>query len=76
MDVGGGRGWLRGGGAIGPAEGGLVEGGRGMRMIAIRAALTVAAVYGYFLLFAQFAFVALVARGRHGDRMAKSWRSG
>ncbi len=38
----------------------MVEGGRHMKMASFRAALAVAAVYGYFLLFAQFAFVALL----------------
>lgn len=37
-----------------------------MNSMAVRAAFTVAAVYGFFLLFAQFAFVELVRAAGHG----------
>jgi mono/diheme cytochrome c family protein len=39
--------------------------------VAIRAAITVAAVYGFFLLFAQFAFVELIRGAGHGVAVEK-----
>jgi cytochrome c oxidase cbb3-type subunit 2 len=38
----------------------LVEGGDAVNRLAMRAALSVAAVYGFFLIFAQFSFVELL----------------
>ena len=37
-----------------------------MKGVAIRAAITIASVYGFFLLFAQFAFVELLRGAGHG----------
>jgi cytochrome c oxidase cbb3-type subunit 2 len=42
-----------------------------MNRVAIRAAITVAAVYGFFLLFAQFAFVELIRGAGHGVTVEK-----
>ena len=42
-----------------------------MNRVAIRAAITVAAVYGFFLLFAQFAFVELIRGAGHGEAVEK-----
>jgi cytochrome c oxidase cbb3-type subunit 2 len=44
----------------------MVEGGPGVNSTATRAAATVASVYGFFLLFAQFAFVELIRAAGHG----------
>jgi cytochrome c oxidase cbb3-type subunit 2 len=41
----------------------MVEGGAPVNRIAVRAAVTVAAVYGFFLIFAQFAYVELLRAG-------------
>ncbi len=37
-----------------------------MKVVTVRAAVTVASVYGFFLLFAQFAFVELIRTAGHG----------
>ncbi|MFM2197446.1 MAG: hypothetical protein RLZZ505_878 [Verrucomicrobiota bacterium] len=42
-----------------------------MNRVAIRAAITVASVYGFFLLFAQFAFVELIRGAGHGVAVEK-----
>jgi cytochrome c oxidase cbb3-type subunit 2 len=42
-----------------------------LNLIALRAMLTVAAVYGYFLLFAQFAFIELIRAGGNGGLAEK-----
>lgn len=42
-----------------------------MNRVAIRAAMTVASVYGFFLLFAQFAFVELIRGAGHGVAVEK-----
>ena len=44
----------------------MVEGGAGVKTVAFRAAITVASVYGFFLLFAQFAYVELIRGAGHG----------
>lgn len=42
-----------------------------MNRVAIRATITVASVYGFFLLFAQFAFVELIRGAGHGVEVEK-----
>lgn len=44
----------------------MVEGGNAVRLLAFRASVVVAAVYGFFLIFAQFAFVELLRAGGAG----------
>jgi cytochrome c oxidase cbb3-type subunit 2 len=44
----------------------MVEGGPPVNWIAVRAAVAVAAVYGFFLIFAQFSFVELLRAGGAG----------
>lgn len=50
----------------------MVEGGREVNSAAIRAAIVVAGVYGYFLIFAQFAFVELLRAGGAGHQAEKA----
>ncbi len=49
----------------------MVEGGSEVSITTIRAAVVVAAVYGYFLIFAQFAFVELLRAGGAGHLTEK-----
>jgi mono/diheme cytochrome c family protein len=50
----------------------MVEGGVAMKAVAARAALAVAAVYGFFLIFAQFSFVELIRAGGAGPESERA----
>ena len=50
----------------------MVEGGPAVNVAGVRAAVVVAGVYGYFLIFAQFAFVELLRAGGAGLHSEKA----